>query len=90
MFFPNKKYTKFEELKKKFFHYMRPLSDIKILIFAIAIIMIWRGVWNLVDTYFFPEHFLASNILSVLVWVLILFLSDSRLELLVSDSSESE
>lgn len=62
-----KQLKKIKKAKRKFFKFLRPLADIKLLIFAIAIIMIWRGVWNLTDEYFLPTHPLASNILSILL-----------------------
>ena len=62
-----KQVKKLRKAKRKFFVFLRPLSDIKLLIFTIAIVIIWRGVWNLTDEYFLPDHFFASNILSILI-----------------------
>ncbi|MCH8518498.1 hypothetical protein LAT59_01935 [Candidatus Gracilibacteria bacterium] len=80
------KKKKIKKIKRKVFRFLRPLSDIKLLIFAIAIVIIWRGVWNLTDAYFLPDHFLISNMLSIALGILILFLSDSRLGTLVGVS----
>jgi len=49
------------------------LGDVGIvLIAAIAIIGVWRGVWNLMDKYLFPGNFLMSQIVSIAVGILIL------------------
>ena len=37
-----KKLKKLRKAKRKFFKFLRPLADIKLLIFAIAIVMVWR------------------------------------------------
>lgn len=44
---------------------------------AIAIIMIWRGVWNLLDHYFLTESFLGSQIVSIIAgtWILVILSS---------------
>lgn len=73
---------------QKLTQFIRPLQDIKILILAIAVIMIWRGVWNLLDYYLFPEHFVASSILSILIGSLILFLNNNNLEELGIEESK--
>ena len=49
------------------------LTDVPIvLIAAIAIISIWRGLWNLMDLYLVPNNFLHSQIASITLGVLIL------------------
>ena len=42
-------------------------SNMNILIECIAIIMIWRGVWDLLEIYVLPENQLASNIMCIIV-----------------------
>lgn len=85
-----KKNKKIKKIRKSLFKFFRPLADIKILIFAIAIVMIWRGIWNLVDTYFFPEHLLFSNITSIIIGIAILFFSDSKLYTLVDPGDDDK
>jgi len=50
------------------------------MIVAIAIVMFWRGVWSLLDTYLLPDHFLISNLVSILVAFFILYLDDFHLK----------
>lgn len=64
---------------QKLTQFIRPLQDIKILILAIAVIMVWRGVWNLLDHYLLPNNFVASSILSIAIGTLILFLNNNNL-----------
>jgi hypothetical protein len=42
-------------------------SNMNILIECIAIIMIWRGVWDLLEIYVIPENQLASNIICIII-----------------------
>jgi hypothetical protein len=42
---------------------------------AFAIISFWRGVWQLMDYYFFPNHILISNWASLGIGLIILFLT---------------
>lgn len=54
-------------------------SNINILIECIAIIMIWRGVWDLLEIYIFPDSPFISNIVCVVLWIGILLIDDWKL-----------
>jgi Fuseless len=43
-------------------------------IVILAIILIWRGVWGLLDTYLFPDSPTLSNIVSAALGIVILYL----------------
>ncbi|MEK6890815.1 MAG: hypothetical protein AABX03_01630 [Nanoarchaeota archaeon] len=47
---------------------------ILILIASVAVVGFWRGVWNLMDRYFLPEYFLVSQIVTIILGTLMLFL----------------
>ena len=65
---------------RKFRRLMRDRnSNASILIECIAIIMIWRWVWDLLEIYILPNSPLASNLTCVIVWVLVLLLDDWKL-----------
>ena len=42
--------------------------------------IIWRGVWGLMDVYFFPENKFVSYVLSILLGLLLLRLNNFSLE----------
>ena len=48
------------------------------LIFA-AVVMIWSGIANLLDTYFFPNRPFVGNLICIALWVIILLLDDGKL-----------
>jgi hypothetical protein len=45
------------------------------IIIVIAVVLVWRGMWNLVDEYWFPSVSDFSNISSVVVGVIILLIT---------------
>lgn len=59
-----------EEILKK-----AKFSDVLIIIIgSFAIVGFWRGTWNLMDYYVFPESHVLSQIVTIIVGVLILVL----------------
>ncbi len=50
------------------------LSNMKIFLITIAVVMIWRGIWNFLDMYFLTQNPFASNLLSILFWTLLIFI----------------
>ena len=63
----------FSKKAKKLFVY-----NAKILILAIAVIMIWRWVWNFLDHYLLPDDFVISNIISIIVWIVLIFIINEK------------
>jgi len=53
------------------------------LLIAFAIVSFWRGVWGLMDLYLFPSNLILSFSLSVLIGVLILYLTENLVKKLV-------
>lgn len=68
--------------KKKKTFWSLFVYNFKLLVLSISVIMVWRWTWNLLDYYFLPEYFLTSNILTIAVWVSIMFLLEYDLETL--------
>ena len=46
------------------------------LVISICIVLFWRGTWNLVDEYLVPDNFLLSNIISILIALSVIGVSD--------------
>lgn len=46
----------------------------------LATILIWRGIWNFADKYFFPNDFVMSNALTIALGIILLFIFDSEVE----------
>ena len=50
------------------------------LIIVVAIIMLWRGVWGLLDIYLFPDIPTLSYVVSISMGILRLYLNDFHLD----------
>lgn len=46
----------------------------------LSAVLIWRGIWNFLDFYFFPKSDFLSNLLSVALGIILLFVFDSEVE----------
>lgn len=67
--------------KKTIKKYKQLISyNLQLLSLWIAVIMIWRWVWNYLDHYLLPDNFVLSNLISIILWIIILFLNDYDLE----------
>ena len=49
------------------------------IVIVLAIIMLWRGVWGLLDVYLFPGVPTLSYLISIALGILILYLDDFSL-----------
>ncbi|MBS3094418.1 hypothetical protein J4474_02015 [Candidatus Pacearchaeota archaeon] len=45
-----------------------------IILVSLAIIGFWRGAWNLMDRYIFPNEFLLSQILTIIGGIILLII----------------
>lgn len=50
------------------------------IIIVVAIIMLWRGVWGLLDLYLFPGIPTLSYVVSIAISLLVLYLNDFHLD----------
>lgn len=48
-------------------------SYIRVLQIAIAIVLVWRGAWGLMDLYIFPDNLPVSYIFSLIIGLIVLF-----------------
>ncbi len=44
---------------------------------CIGVVFVWKGMWDLVDLYFFPWDPLIQNVLAIVVGVFIIYLPDN-------------
>ena len=70
--------------KKKSSISLKPTKTFfSMLVVAVAVIFIWRGVWNLLDEYLLPDNWVLSNVLSIVIGLLILYLPDRDIKELI-------
>jgi hypothetical protein len=77
-------YKKIKRLRKK-------RSNLNIFLTTVSVVMIWRGVWWLLDLYLFPNKHVLSLVIWMIIWIFLLFVDDERLdELWEKTKSEEE
>jgi hypothetical protein len=64
---------KLTELKAKY-------STANVIVIIIGIIMLWRGVWGLLDAFLFPGWPVLSHLASMALGALLLYLDDFKIE----------
>lgn len=64
---------KLQELKALY-----PTGNVVVIIFSI--ILIWRGVWGLMDIFFFPGWPIFSHAACFAIGVLVLYLDDFKID----------
>ena len=54
-------------------------SNRNIFVVCIAIVMIWKWIWDLLEIYIFPGYPLLSNLLCIIVGIIVLLMDDGKL-----------
>lgn len=68
--------------------YMKGLSTqrnehfVRNIVVAIGVVLVWRWVWHLADEYLFPNHYTLSSVVSLIIWVIILYFPEWDLKAL--------
>lgn len=55
------------------------LSNWRMFVVCISVIMIWKAVWDLCDMFIFPNNIILSDIVCLVVWIVVLLLDDGKL-----------
>jgi hypothetical protein len=56
------------------------LISIPTLITAVGVVMVWRGIWGLMDIYLFPGQPTLSYGLSIVIGLVILYIDDKAFD----------
>ena len=65
-------------------------SNRNIFVVCIAIVMIWKWIWDLLDLYIFPNYPLLSNLVCISIGVLVLLMDDGKLWELQEENRHKE
>ena len=71
-----------EEIKdsQKLKEYKNSHPTANVIVIIIAIIMLWRGIWGLLDTYFFTGSPTLSFLACIALGAIILYLDDFKID----------
>lgn len=56
------------------------LMNFHTLVIAAGIVMVWRGIWGLMDVYLFPGNPTLSYALSIAIGLVILYVDDMAID----------
>ena len=63
-------------------------KNVYVLILSAGIVLIWRGIWGMLDLYLLPENLVLSYVVSILLGVGILYFHNHDLDELVEVEDE--
>ncbi|AHB41005.1 hypothetical protein P148_SR1C00001G0198 [candidate division SR1 bacterium RAAC1_SR1_1] len=69
-----------KNLKKRLIQLRKSDSNLNMIVIVIAVVMIWRGVRGILDTFLFPNYPLVSYIVSLGLGIVILLLDNQKLD----------
>lgn len=71
------KYVK--KTKRRLIDRRKGKSNLNMFFTCVALIMIWRGVWLLLDKYFIPDLYFLNAVIPVIVGIAFLLIDDKSL-----------
>jgi len=60
---------------------LKKTSLAQVVLIAVAVVLVWRGAWGLMDLYIFPDNTLVSYVVSLVVGLLVLFATQKLTDL---------
>ena len=45
-----------------------------------SLVMIWRGIWHLLDHYLLPNHYVRNALIPLVIGLMYLFIDDANLK----------
>jgi len=67
-------------MKRKVHSFIALRTNLDAILVGAGLILFWRGIWGLMDLYFFPDNALLSYAASAIVGFAILYFDDFQLE----------
>ena len=55
------------------------------LLILLGVVLVWRGMLNLINTYWFPNQLVLSNVTGMVIGVLILYSSHKIMKMLAGE-----
>ena len=60
--------------------FMSGNSNMNMLISCVCVIMVWRAIWDMCETFILPNHQVLSDVLCLIIWIIVLLLDDGKLK----------
>ena len=79
-FMPSKSNKKKNQKGRSSFSFNLAPHFFEKIVLVIGVVLIWRGIWNLIDQYFLINNQLLSNLASVLLGLILIYLPDGNFD----------
>jgi len=53
-------------------------TNLQLIILAVGVVAVWRGVWGFLDLYLFPDDLVLSYSISIIAGLAILYFQDHK------------
>ena len=60
--------------------FLKPRKNLRLILDAVGLILIWRGIWGILDMFFFPNNPLVSYIGSIIFGFIFLVIDGNGLD----------
>lgn len=74
-----------DSIRAKFFNRLSQYPNLMIIYKAIAMIMVWCGIWGLLETYVFPDDPGLRYVSVFVVGIFLLYIDDGSIDELAND-----
>ena len=69
-----------KKLTKHFKIWRNGTSNLNMFLTCMSLVMIWRGIWHLLDYYLLPNHYVWNALIPLVIGLVYLFIDDSNLK----------
>lgn len=60
--------------------FLKPRKNLRLILDAIGLILIWRGIWGILDLFFFPNNPIISYLGSIIFGFIFLVIDENGLD----------
>jgi hypothetical protein len=65
---------------KSIVKFLKPRKNLRLILDAVGLIFVWRGIWGILDLFFFPNNPLVSYIGSIIFGFIFLTIDGNGLD----------
>ena len=55
-------------------------TNLQLVVLAVGVVAVWRGVWGFLDLYLFPNNQIMSFSISIIIGLAILYFQDHKVD----------
>ena len=59
--------------------FRKKTSNLNAFLVCVAVVLIWRWIWDLIDIYLLPDYPIISDLVWIVIWIAILLMDDGKI-----------